>query len=374
MLISLFPITLKMPSPNKIIIASAGSGKTTSIIAEAGNSTEKKCALITYTNNNTAELREKALELFGYVPATMTVSTWYRFLLRHFIRPYQRHLYEPKVRTFKRVQGRSAKYIRKDDPRYYFMSEGEMYMDKASQFACVVIEESGGLPLQRFTRIYDHLYIDEVQDLAGYDLDLLKHLIDTEVELTLVGDVRQATYRTNPSAKNSKYSGPNIITKFKEWCKSDHTSIEYQAHSYRCVQSICDFADTFYPELPSTVSRNNNATGHDGVFAVRKSDVDHYMKDFSPQPLRLKRNSEVLPGCPLNYGEAKGKGFERVLMFPHKKLLDVLKTGDVKKLGNSDETRAKVYVGITRAYQSVGIVVPDEFKPANFPVYQYKFD
>ena len=364
-----------MPSPNKIIIASAGSGKTTSIVAEAGNNAEKKCALITYTNNNTVELRGKALELFGYVPATITVSTWYRFLLRHFIRPYQRHLYEPKVRTLKLVNGRSAKYIRKNDiHRFYFMSEGEMYMDKASQFSCGIIEKSGGLPLQRFTRIYDHLYIDEVQDLAGYDLDLLKHLIDANVELTLVGDVRQATYQTNQAAKNSRYSGPNIITKFTEWCTEAHTDIEYQSYSYRCVQSICDFADSFYPHLPSTISHNYTNTGHDGVFAVRKTDVDRYMKAFSPQPLRLMRSSKVLPGCPLNYGEAKGKGFKRVLMFPHQKLLNVLKTGNIKELGDSDETRAKVYVGITRAYQSVGIVIPDAFKPVNIPVYQFETD
>ena len=369
-LISPFPITLKMPSPNKIIIASAGSGKTTSIVTEAGGYTEKKCALITFTINNTAELRDKALELFGYVPTTMTVSTWYRFLLRHFVRPYQRHLYKPKVTTLKRIEGRSAKFSRKDDiHRHYFMSEGEMYMDKASQFACTVIKKSGGLPLQRFTRIFDHLYIDEVQDLAGYDLDLLEYLIDTDVELTLVGDVRQATYRTNPASRNSKYSGPNIVAKFEEWCEGDHTSIEYQAHSYRCVQSICDFADSFYPNLPSTVSRNNIVTGHDGVFAVREADVCRYMKDFRPQPLRLRRTSKVLPSCPLNYGEAKGKGFKRVLMFPHQKLLNVLKTGDIKELGNSDETRAKVYVGITRAFQSVGIVVPNAFEPAKIPVY-----
>ena len=145
------------------------------------------------------------------------------------------------------------------------MDEGEMYMDKASQFACAVIDESGGLPLRRFEQIFDHLYIDEVQDLAGYDLDLVEHLLNSDVSITLVGDVRQATYRTNPSAKNSAYAGLKIIRKFDEWCKEDHTKIEHHNYSYRCIQAICDFADQFYPDLHKTESRNKITTDHDGA-------------------------------------------------------------------------------------------------------------
>jgi len=238
----------------------AGSGKTTSIVTEAGNKKEECCALITFTNNNSAELRAKAIELFGHVPTGMTVSTWYRFLLRHFVRPYQAHLYGPRVRTLVRVRGRSARCIPKTNiQRHYFMAEGDMYLDKVSQFACAVIDEAGDLPVQRFEQIFEQLYIDEVQDLAGYDLDLVEHLLNSNVSVTLVGDVRQATYRTNPAAKNSAYSAPKIIKKFDEWCKSEYTNIEHHAHSYRCVQAVCDFADQFYPDLPKTESRSEKA-------------------------------------------------------------------------------------------------------------------
>jgi DNA helicase-2/ATP-dependent DNA helicase PcrA len=361
-----------MPSKNRIIIASAGSGKTTSIVTEAGGNTGKRSALITFTNKNHSELRKKSIDLYGHVPAHVTVSTWYRFLLWHFIRPYQRHLYEPKICTLEMVDGRSAKYSRNKDIRRHYISprsEGAMYMDKASKFAYEVIKLSQGLPIQRITRIYDHIYIDESQDLAGYDLDLLDQLIRADMELTLVGDIRQATYRTNQGRRNSKYVGPNIAERFEEWAKQDGTEIEYQTHSYRCVQSVCDFADSFYPDLPRTKSLNTKFTGHDGVFAVRKKEVECYISKYKPQPLRLKKTSLVIPGCPLNYGEAKGMGFERVLLFPHPKLLDVIKSGDVMELGASNETRAKVYVGITRAYQSIGIVVPDDFVPADIPFY-----
>lgn len=362
-----------MPLANRIIVASAGSGKTTRIVNDAAKTEGERSALITYTINNTSELRGKAHDLFGMVPPNITVATWYSFLLHHFVRPYQTFLYEPRIGDVAMTDGRSAKFAPANDvERHYFMpgKEGCIYLDKISKFACTVIEASGGAPLRRIERIFDHIFVDEVQDLAAWDLDLMEHLLISEIAITMVGDIRQATYRTNPQAKHSKYAGPKIIGKFEDWCKKTDTKMELQAISYRCVQDICTFADAFYPDLPRAKSHNKCITGHDGMFAVRASHVEAYMEQYNPQPLRLQKTNAILPECPINYGAAKGMQFDRVLIFPHNKLLDVLKTNDVTKLGPSDETRAKVYVGITRARQSVGFVVGDGFKPATLPFYE----
>lgn len=359
-----------MPSHNRIIIASAGSGKTTTIVDEASGYASGRSALITYTNNNTAELRDKTYEVLGFIPLNFEVATWYTFLLRHFVRPYQNHVYKTPIRRVGFVDGRSARYVAKDNiDRFYFLEPGCIYLDKVSQFACTVIDQTRGLPLARAAAIFDRIYIDEAQDLAGYDLDLVEHLLRTGIAVTLVGDVRQATYRTNNSPRNSQYSGAKIIDMFNSWCRKTDTSLEHQNHSHRCVQPICDFADQFYPDLPTAVSHNGRVTGHDGVFAVRWSDVDHYMATYRPQPLRLDRRTKNVPGCPLNFGEAKGKTFDRTLIFPHKKLEAVLATGNVRELGDADVTVARVYVGITRARQSVGIVIPDRLVPACLPIY-----
>jgi DNA helicase-2/ATP-dependent DNA helicase PcrA len=352
-------------------VASAGSGKTSRIVLDAAKDDDERCALITYTINNTWELRNKARDLFGMVRPNVTVSTWYRFLLHHFVRPYQTFLYNPRIGDVAMTDGRSAKFVAENNiNRHYFPKEGRIYLDKISKFACAVIEKSDGAPLRRIEQIFDHIFLDEVQDLAAWDLDLMEYLLRSEIAITMVGDIRQATYRTNPQAKNSRFAGPNIIGKFEEWCKTTDTAMEDHAISHRCVQDICTFADAFYPHLPQARSHNMRITGHDGVFVVRASDVEAYMKRYNPQPLRLKKTSAVVPGCPINYGSAKGMQFDRVLMFPHRKLLDVLRTGDVTRLGPSDETRAKVYVGITRAKQSVGIVVPNNFGPAELSFYE----
>ena len=156
-----------MPLANRIIIASAGSGKTTRIVRDAARTKGERSALITYTINSTSELRGKAHDLFGMVPPNMTVATWYSFLLHHFVRPYQTFLYEPRIGDVAMTDGRSAKFAPAGNiKQHYFMKEGYIYLDKISKFACTVIEASGGAPLRRIEQIFDHIFLDEVQDLV----------------------------------------------------------------------------------------------------------------------------------------------------------------------------------------------------------------
>ena len=357
-----------MPSDNRVIIASAGSGKTSTIVDEACGDTTRQAAMITYTNNGREEIAAKAYQRFGYVPPHVTISTWYAFLLRHFVRPYQNCLYDLRVAGIQFVKGQSALYVPADKiRRHYFSKPDRMYVDKVSKFACRVIEHTNGLPLQRLERIFDRLFIDESQDLAGYDLELIEMLLKSGVEVTLVGYRRQATYSTNSAAKNKKYGGPNIILKFKEWEKAGLCGIDHQNYSYRCVQEICDLADQFHPEAPNTESRNTDVTGHDGVFAVRKSQVQAYIEAYNPQPLRYNRATRNIPGKPINYGNAKAKTFDRTLIYPHAPLKKFLKTGDLKDAGKEI---AKIYVAITRARQSVAFVVDDDSIVSGLTMYE----
>lgn len=354
-----------MRSDNRIVVAAAGSGKTTRIVDEACGTPNSRSALITYTINNVSEMRGKAFGRIGYIPDNVTVSTWFAFLLRHFVRPYQNCLYPQRVSRIIFVQGRSPRGSRESNIRvHYFGKPGQIYSDKISKFACRVIEETKGLPLRRFEQIFDRLYIDESQDLGAYDLELIRLLMKSGIKVTLVGDHRQATYSTNNAAKNRAYARARIIEKFKEWEKEGLCTIEYQSHSYRCTQAICDFADQFYPGLPRTISTNKNVTGHDGVFAVLRSQALEYFNTFHPQILRYNRATENILGAPINFGEAKGMEFERVLIYPHKKLEKFLATGRIKDAGSDI---AKIYVAITRARQSTAFVVPDVTTPTLFP-------
>lgn len=360
-----------MPSPNKIIVAAAGSGKTTTIVNDAGKDASCKSLMVTYTINGRDELIKKAYDIYGFIPPHLTIMTWFSFLLTHIVRPYQNQLVASGQRvngiTFN--NGRSAPYSNANDIEpHYFSSPGNIYRDKISKFGCVVNERTGGKPINRLSEIFDRVFIDEAQDLAGYDLELVELLMRSELETNLVGDHRQATYSTNDGGKHSRYRGANIIKMFENWEKKKLCNIEYHNHSYRCVQSICDFADEFHPVSNATESRNKNTTKHDGVYAVRKKDVDSYISKFdvAPQVLRYSKATKNLPGQPMNFGQSKGLTFENTLIFPHGSLVKVLNTGDVKHAKKSLE---KIYVAVTRARQSVGIVVENNYKGKILPIY-----
>jgi len=60
----------------------------------------------------------------------------------------------------------------------------------------------------------------------------------------------------------------------------------------------------------------------------------------------------------LNFGISKGQSFERILIFPNGVIKDFLKTKNHDKL--KDKTKALLYVAITRARESLCILVHHE--------------
>ena len=135
------------------------------------------------------------------------------------------------------------------------------------------------------------------------------------------------------------------------------------------MQEICDFADQFHPDAPNTESRNKTVTEHDGVFAVRGSDVAEYVATYTPQPLRYSRKTGCPHGEPINFGASKGMTFQRTLIYPHGPLLKFLTTGKLEDAGKAVE---KIYVAVTRARQSVAFVVNDDAKVNGITMYSVR--
>jgi len=350
-----------MPSNNKVIIASAGSGKTTFLVDQALSKPDEKIAILSYTNNNVNELKRTFREKHGAVPRNVDISTWFNFELHECARPYQWFVYPQKrVKTISFPKGRSSKYVsQKDTERYYFLNGNEIYSDKLSQFVLECEEKSGGLMTSRLAEIYDQVYIDEFQDLAGYDLDLIELFLRAGIQMTIVGDPRQCTYATNNSSRNRQYRGIGILDLLRKWEDRDLCQIDTHARSHRCNQQICDFADTLWPEMPQTVSLNQASTEHDGIFLVSESDLGDYIQTFTPTILRYSRSTNSYGYSALNFGNSKGLGFPRVLIFPHGPIKKYLGSGNVKDVNGSLE---KFYVAVTRARHSVAFLHDKECK------------
>jgi DNA helicase-2/ATP-dependent DNA helicase PcrA len=203
-------------------------------------------------------------------------------------------------------------------------------------------------------RIYAHIFIDEVQDLVGYDLDVLDSLLVSGIKLILVGDPRQHTFATNIGPRNKKYRGARLADWFAK--RADVCTFEPRNYSYRCNQAICDFADAIYPNLPATTSIDVAPTGHDGIFQVATEDVPGYIAEHHPVTvLRHDKNVDTAGLPAMNIGIAKGSTFDRVMIFPTKPMLKYLEDGDETKL----KAPERLYVAVTRARFSVAFVVPN---------------
>lgn len=338
---------------NRVLLASAGAGKTTRLVCDALAALPKRTAIVTFTINNAEAIKAKICEINGIIPEGVVVYTWYTFALQELVRPYQGTLFKERIASVFMVNGTSARFVPKSRVKdYYFNKKREIYSDKLSDFFLACDDATGGLVVGRLEDQFERICVDEVQDFAGYDIDAIERLLRSGMEVTLVGDVCQATFKTNHSRKNKGYFGVGFLAKVEAWSKLGLCDVEHMSLSYRCIQEICDLADSIFPALRTTVSYNANRTLHDGIFLIREGDVAAYMAQFAPQVLRYDRKtaSDYLA---FNFGEVKGLGYERVLILPYGKMRSWLMTGDLRHIESSAE---KVYVAVTRARQSVAFV------------------
>lgn len=352
-----------MSKINKLIIAAAGAGKTTYLVKEALKQ-YKEVLITTYTEANENEIKKKFLETNGSIPKNVTIQTWFSMLLQHGVKPYQDYLTDRNINGMLLVNEQSGLKFRGKFPvyykeeevdRHYFSKEYKIYSDKLSKFVFKCNEKSNGAVFDRLSRIYEYIFIDEVQDLAGYDLELIKLMFQTNSHIVLVGDPRQVTYLTHHAKKYPKYQDGKIKEFIQNECKKIAVEIDEDTLncSYRNNELICQFSSTLFPNYAIPSSGQNNEVEHKGIFFVKESDINIYLTQYQPLQLRINRGKQVNTNfAVMNFGESKGLGFDRVLIYPTKPILDF-----IFKNKNLDSTsRAKFYVAITRARYSVGIV------------------
>lgn len=369
-------------SENKLIRAAAGSGKTTHLVNEALEKTGS-VLILTYTLSNEDVIKRRLITHSACIPQNVTVQTWFSFLLQHGVRPYQGCLHDSlfqndidgmllvNQQSAFRYRGRAGPVYwgETDFEKHYFSKEHKIYSDKIAKFSVKCSAQSNGAVIERLERIYDHILIDEVQDLAGYDLELLKLLFASKVTVLLVGDPRQVTYLTHVERKYAKYKN-GMIRDFvnnelgrKLACTVDESTLGI---SHRCNRPICKYSSLLYPDLPETTPCScctNTDIEHQGIFLIKVHQVEKYARSYKPVQLRWDRKVSVHPDYKvMNFGESKGETFDRVLIFPTKKMIEWIGDNSAKL---SDGARAKFYVALTRARFSAAIVMEydDNFEP-----------
>lgn len=345
-----------MAAKNKLIIAAAGSGKTRYIVEQALLFPDEPVLITTYTQANEAELRNRFIECCGCLPPHVTIQTWFAFLIQHGVRPYQSAVLPVDVKGLLLVNAQSAPGVPESAATRHYLSPGELvYSDKLSKLVIRCNERSGHV-IDRVSRVFPRIFVDEVQDLAGYDLEILKALFASRAAVVLVGDPRQVIYLTHHENKLRKYAAGKIAVFIENECSRLDVEIDDASlsASYRSNRRICEVSDRLYPDMAPTASKQEEVTGHDGVFIVQESDVGRYLELHRPVQLRNARTVRVDERLPAHtFGESKGLSFDNVLIYATE---DMEKWAFDPSTKLKPATRARFYVGITRARHSVAIV------------------
>ena len=394
------------PYPNgKLIIAAAGSGKTTYIVKEALAAREKlgkyeRILITTYTENNAEEINKKIISKNRFTPSNIIVQTWFSFLLQHGVRPYQDTLFEElwdkrikgvffwdnlnkkDRRRLKRIRGKE-KNGKTYNKEYFFTKDLRIYTDTLSKFVYRTLreerEEKENFTLSRIKGIFPKIYIDEMQDLAGYDLNFVELLLKEGIEVVLVGDPRQRTYLTNYGKKNKLKDGSrkDAMEFFKDKIEIYEKLLN---GSHRNCKEICDFANRIHgekfkqceskvesPDFESPDFDQKKYNEHKGIWIVHEKYVEKYTETYAPKILRDSKRVVLPPFVKtdevLNFGASKGLTFDRVLVYPTDPIKTWLKNPSVPfgetSENKTDQAACRFYVAVTRARYSVAFVVDE---------------
>lgn len=345
---------------NKIYVAAAGAGKTQTIVQKA-NIDSGRVLITSFTEENCKEIISRFYLLYGQMPEHVTVMPWYTFLLRYFIRPFQNDFIPERIIGVNMVNGQSAKGSSKNQKSYFF-HDGRVYSDKVGHLAYKFINEFDNFPVINLGEIFSHIYIDEAQDMGSYDVDVLKILLKSPLDVICVCDPRQATYTTSHGRKNSGKKGSLFLDNFK--CKQIEIDSTTLNRNHRCHPHMVILSNLIYPNFePSCSSRSecDYADTHAGVYFVRPQDIDDYLKEHNPYQLIYNKSSKgYRKDRPfMTIGRSKGKTFDRTLLF----LPDTHQNWLLKKSSLLDGAKASLYVALTRAKISAGVVYnySDEF-------------
>lgn len=346
-------------SRNVVKMSAAGSGKTYDICKDALERAQhgKRVLITTYTNRGANSVRnEIRKQNCGVLHSLIVVKTWYSFLMYELIKPYQRYLTGEikgiKAFDYSQTYG-FINYAKSGTKEKYITSQKNARSNEASSLVCLLNRLSEGKSIGRLEKVYNAVFFDEIQDLTGDDIEILRLLIDSSIDIVCCGDNKQATFRTHNTRKNKKQSGKYIWEFFKKLEEDGLINVERNLSSRRFNSQICSFANKVFPMGDPIMTIMNEQTSHDGVFLIDAKDINAYYKAYNPQILRYDKDAYTYDYSAVNYGACKGETFERVLIVPNGPFLKFITKG------TAFDSPEKYYVAVTRAKYSIAIVLND---------------
>ncbi len=320
-----------------VIFSVAGSGKTSLIIERL--SLEQRALIITYTDNNHRHLRNRIIQKFGVIPSNITLMTYFSFLHGFCYRPLMQLQLGTRGLNFRLPPKR---HYPLDDLNRYRDGSGRLYHCRLAKLLQVV----EALPdiRARLERFYDCLYVDEVQDFAGHDFNLLLEVSQAKIGFTFVGDFHQHTFDTSRDGAVNKTLHEDVARYEKRYRDAGITvDKKTLSYSWRCAKTVCDFIST---KLQIAMGAHEERVSK--IITIDNQDQVNALH-ADPTIVKLFLSEHHKYGCHSeNWGASKGMDHFHdvcVVMGP-----GIWKDHMAEKLHQANpQTRNKLYVACTRA-------------------------
>lgn len=330
----------------RVVFAVAGSGKTSHIINDL--KTDSKTLILTYTENNLLNIKNRILQKFGKIPVGIKVYSYFQFLYSFCFRPLYGHELKsnginwqvPPVYTLK---------MKRSNPKFYVDNYNRLYSNRIAK----LIEQLGIVDevIERIEKYFDSICIDEVQDFAGHDFNFLLSIFPAKINQLFVGDFYQHTFDTSRDG-NVNNSLHDCFEKYKaKFAKVGYiVDEELLSKSHRCSPTVCGF-------VTENLSIHIDSHRSDPT-QIEFIECQNHANQLMACPDTAKlfyQDSRKYKGYTENWGATKGLDcFENICIILNDTTLKLFQSGKLTEL--KPQTKNKFYVACTRAKQNIYFV------------------
>ncbi|MBK8055352.1 MAG: AAA family ATPase [Saprospiraceae bacterium] len=329
----------------RIILAVAGSGKTYHIVEKLDET--KRVLLITYTTNNTENLRKAIIAKFGYLPNNIKIKSYFTFLYSFCFKPFLANDLNSKG-IFWKYPPDFTRNLKRSDDKFYLLKEKWLYHNRIAKL--IIEKKILSNVKERLEKYYDCLFIDEIQDFGGHDFNLLIEISKSKLDILFVGDFYQHTFSTSNDGNtniNLYNNSDDYLQKFRviNFAVDNSTLLK----SRRCSKTICDFVrEQVGIEI---FSHHNNITKYqlitDEIEADKIFNDNKIVKLFLSEHFKYSCNSD-------NWGSCKGLEFEDVCVVINDETLKLYNSNKLSILNPT--TKNKFYVACSRTKNNLYFV------------------
>lgn len=327
----------------RVVLAVAGSGKTQHIIDKL--ELNSRALIVTYTVNNTSNLKKRILKKFGVMPKGIRVYTYFSFLMSFCVRPIVGNDIKVKGVSY----SEPPRFAKRSSHEHYVSKGHRLYHNRIAKMMmdCDCVSDIS----ERIEKYFDFFCVDEIQDFAANDFNLLCELSKMNVEMLFVGDFYQHTFDTSrdgPIQKNLHKDCDKYLSKLNG---AGYTiDLDTLSHSYRCSPTVCRFVSDNIG-----ISIGSHRTDEVDIELIHESEcIKRLLTDDSIVKLFFKESNKYI-GWTDNWGNTKGlDDFFDICIVLNPTSLTAFTKGKLSDLAPS--TLNKLYVACTRAKGNVYFV------------------